>query len=84
MFNLGVLAMTFDTWGIYLATVLVFMSTPGPSHLLMISVSMTNGYRRSLATAAGDLSANAIQMTLAGTGLATLLMTSELGFSVIK
>ena len=76
--------MTFDTWGIYLATVLVFMSTPGPSHLLMISVSMTNGYRRSLATAAGDLSANAIQMTLAGTGLATLLMTSELGFSVIK
>ena len=81
---MGVLAMTFDTWGIYLATVLVFMSTPGPSHLLMISVSMTNGYRRSLATAAGDLSANAIQMALAGAGLATLLMTSELGFSVIK
>jgi len=76
--------MTFDTWWLYLATVLIFMSTPGPSHLLIISVSMTNGYRRSLATAAGDLSANAIQMTLAGLGLATLLVASEFGFTLIK
>lgn len=76
--------MTFDTWWLYLVTLLIFMSTPGPSHLLMISISTTNGPRRSLATAAGDLSANAIQIALAGTGLATLLMASQLGFSVIK
>ena len=76
--------MTFDTWWLYLVTLLIFMSTPGPSHLLMISISMTNGPRRSLATAAGDLSANTIQIALAGTGLATLLMASQFGFSVIK
>lgn len=76
--------MSLDTWLIYIATVLVFMCTPGPSHLLMISVAMTNGFHRSLATAAGDLSANAIQMTLAGFGLATLLHASETGFSVVK
>lgn len=76
--------MTFDNWWLYLATVLIFMSTPGPSHILMMSVSMTNGYHRSLATAAGDLSANAIQMSLAGAGLATLLLASEFGFSLIK
>lgn len=76
--------MTFDTWWLYLVTVLIFMSTPGPSHLLMISVSMSNGYRKSLATAAGDLSANVIQMALAGTGLATVLAASEFGFTIIK
>ncbi len=76
--------MTFDTWVMYLATVLVFMSTPGPSHLLMISVSMTNGFRRSFATAVGDLCANAVQMSLAGAGLAAVLIASEFGFSVIK
>jgi len=60
------------------------MSTPGPSHLLMMSVSMNNGFRRSLATAAGDLTANVIQMMLAGFGLATLLLASEYGFFVVK
>lgn len=58
--------MTIETWWVYLATVLVFMSTPGPSHLLMISVSMSNGSRRALATAVGDLSANALQMLALG------------------
>jgi homoserine/homoserine lactone efflux protein len=75
---------TVETWLLYLATVLVFMSTPGPSHLLMISVSLGNGFRRSLATAAGDLSANVIQMTLAGFGLAAVITTSRYGFAIVK
>ena len=65
--------MTTDTWLLYVGTVLIFMSTPGPSHVLMLSVSMSNGFHRSLATAAGDLSANSIQILLAGLGLAPLL-----------
>lgn len=73
-----------ENWWLYVATVLVFMSTPGPSHLLMISVGMTNGFQRSLATAAGDLTANLVQMTLAGLGLATVLLASEYGFSILK
>lgn len=60
------------------------MSTPGPSHLLMLSTSATNGFRRALATAAGDLSANALQMLLAGFGLAAVLATSRYGFAAIK
>ena len=76
--------MDLDVWLIYLGTVLVLMSTPGPSHLLMLSVSASNGFRRSLATAFGDLTANAIQMTLAGVGLAAVLSASRIGFSVIK
>ena len=76
--------MTLETWYLYLGTVLIFMSTPGPSHLLMLSVSLSNGFERSLATAAGDLSANAVQMLLAGLGLAAVVTSSRYGFAVIK
>lgn len=76
--------MTTETWLLYVGTVLVFMITPGPSHLLMLSVSMSNGFRRSLATAAGDLSANAIQIVLAGLGLAAVVTASRNGFLIIK
>jgi len=76
--------MTADTWLLYVGTVLIFMSTPGPSHLLMLSVSMSNGFHRSLATAAGDLSANAIQILLAGLGLAAAISGSRYGFVIIK
>ncbi|MEO0368275.1 MAG: LysE family translocator [Pseudomonadota bacterium] len=76
--------MTFETWTIYVGTILLFMSTPGPSHLLMVSVSMSNGFNRSLATAVGDLSANALQILLAGFGLAAVLMSSQYGFAVVQ
>jgi len=76
--------MSIDVWLIYLATVLAFMSTPGPSHLLMLSNSLSNGFRRSTATAAGDLSANFLQMILASLGLAAILTSSQTTFLVIK
>lgn len=76
--------MTIEIWGLYVGTVLLFMCTPGPSHLLMLSVSTSNGFQRSLATAAGDLTANAIQIVLAGLGLAAALSASKYGFSVVK
>jgi threonine/homoserine/homoserine lactone efflux protein len=60
------------------------MSTPGPSHLLMLSNSMTHGFRPALATAAGDLSANTLQMLAAGFGLASLVFASETAFLVVK
>jgi threonine/homoserine/homoserine lactone efflux protein len=76
--------MTIETWLLYVMTVLVFMSTPGPSHLLMLSVSLSNGFQRSLATAAGDLTANAVQILLAGMGLAAVISTSRYGFAIVK
>lgn len=76
--------MTLEAWLLYVGTLLLFMSTPGPSHLLMISVSMSNGFQRSLATAAGDLSANTLQILLAGFGLAAIVMASRYGFAMVK
>ncbi|MEM6513213.1 MAG: LysE family translocator, partial [Pseudomonadota bacterium] len=66
------------------ATVLVLMSTPGPSQLLMLSTSLSNGFRRSLATAAGDLTANTVQILLAGFGLAAIISSSRYGLAVVK
>ncbi|WP_226780532.1 LysE family translocator [Oceaniglobus trochenteri] len=77
--------MTWETYSLYLATVAVFFATPpGPSQLLMLSNAARHGARRSMATAAGDLTANAFQMLAAGLGLATLIATSDHLLDVIK
>ncbi|MEO1227663.1 MAG: LysE family translocator [Myxococcota bacterium] len=76
--------MTLAVWTAYVVTVLMFMVTPGPSHLLMVSNSLSHGFRRSLATGMGDLTANALQMLAAGFGLSTLLMSSGEAFLVVK
>lgn len=76
--------MTFETWVLYVTTVLALMSTPGPSQLLMLSNSGAHGFRRSLFTAAGDLTANLFQMLAAGLGLAAIIATSATALSVIK
>ena len=76
--------MTFETWTIYLATVLVLMITPGPSQLLMLSNSAAHGFRRSLATAVGDLTANVCQMLAAGLGLAAILAATGNALLIVK
>ncbi len=76
--------MPFDTWKLYVLTVLVLMSTPGPSHLLMLSNSASHGFGRSLATAAGDLTANFLQMLAAGLGLAAVLAAATGAFTLVK
>ncbi len=76
--------MTFEIWTIYVVTVLALMSTPGPSQLLMLSNSATHGFKRSLATAAGDLTANALQMLAAGLGLAAIIAVSGNALTIIK
>ncbi len=76
--------MTLEIWYLYVATVLALMSTPGPSQLLMLSNSGTHGFHRALSTAAGDLTANALQMLAAGLGLAALIAASGAALTLIK
>lgn len=76
--------MNIAIWLLYLGTVLAFMSTPGPSHILMLSNSLGNGFRKSIATALGDLSANFLQMLAASIGLASILQSSQQTFTIIK
>ena len=76
--------MNIEIWFAYITAVLVLMSTPGPSQLLMLSNSLGNGLRRSLATAFGDLSANTVQMTIASFGLVAAVHASQELFVFIK
>ena len=76
--------MPIDIWLVYVATVLALMSTPGPSQMLMLSNSAINGLPRAWFTAAGDLTANLIQMLAAGLGLATVIAISAEALTVVK
>lgn len=76
--------MELQTWVLYVLTVLALMSTPGGSQLLMLSNSATHGFRKSLATATGDLSANSLQMLAAALGLGVIVTSSETALQIIK
>ncbi|MBX2870342.1 MAG: LysE family translocator [Acidiferrobacterales bacterium] len=77
--------MPLETYLYYLAAVAVFFATPpDTSQLLIISNSIRAGFKRSLFTIAGDLSANCIQMTCAAFGLAAIIATSAAAFLWIK
>ena len=69
--------MSIETYLSYLVVVLVFFATPpDTSQLLIISNSLRHGVKKSMATVAGDLSANTIQMTAAAFGLAAAISVS--------
>ncbi|MFK7746401.1 MAG: LysE family translocator [Roseobacter sp.] len=77
--------MLLDTYLLYLAAVAVFFATPpDTSQLLIVSNSIRYGLRKSVFTIAGDLSANALQMTAAAFGLAAVIATSATLFFWIK
>lgn len=73
-----------EIWLLYTSTVLILMSTPGPSQLLILSNSISHGFQRSLFTAAGDLSANFLQMIVASVGLVGVIQQSSEFFMVVK
>ena len=76
--------MSIEAWLAYAGTILILMSTPGPSHLLMLSNSMSSGFKRSIFTAFGDLTANFLQMIAAAVGLVGIIATSREFFLVVK
>jgi threonine/homoserine/homoserine lactone efflux protein len=77
--------MTVETYLIYLGVLAAFFATPpDTSQLLIISNSLRHGLRKSTATVFGDLSANAVQMTLAGFGLTAIIAASADALWVIK
>ena len=76
--------MTCELWIAYTTTLVIYMSTPGPSHLLMLSNSLSAGFPKSIATAAGDLTANSVQIVVASLGLVSLIVASREVFTYIK
>jgi len=77
--------MSVETYILYLATLLLFFAhPPGPSQLLFIGGALQHGLKKALPIMAGDLSANAVQIVIAGFGLASLIALSASAFAVLK
>ena len=77
--------MSVETYLIYLAALTAFFATPpDTSQLLIMSNSLRHGLRRSLATVAGDLSANVLQMTAAAFGLTAIIAVSADALVFVK
>ena len=77
--------MSIDTYLVYLGVLAAFFTTPpDTSQLLVISNSLHHGLRKSMATVAGDLSANTVQMTLAAFGLTAVVVASADALWLVK
>ena len=76
--------MTFENWIAYSVTVFIFLVSPGPSHLFMLSKSLTHGFGKSWATGAGDLTAHLWQIGIASIGLVSFIYTFQNFFIIIK
>ncbi|MCE8007221.1 LysE family translocator [Aestuariivita sp.] len=77
--------MSIETYLIYLGVLFAFFATPpDTSQLLMMSNAMRHGLGRSMATAAGDLTANALQMTAAAFGLTAIIAASADALWIVK
>lgn len=76
--------MTFEVWITYIFTVFIFLLSPGPSHIFMLSKSLSHGFHKSWATGAGDLTAHIWQISLASIGLVSVIYAFQDIFIVIK
>jgi homoserine/homoserine lactone efflux protein len=65
--------MTFGAWTTYVTTVFIFLLSPGPSHIFMLSTSLSYGFDKSWATGAGDLTAHLWQTAVASIDLVSFI-----------
>ncbi|MEO7885532.1 MAG: LysE family transporter [Polaromonas sp.] len=76
--------MAIDTWTAYfLASILIALS-PGSGAVLAMSHGLSYGMQRTRATIAGLQMGLVIILLVAGAGVGSLLVASELAFSVVK
>ena len=76
--------MSFETWITYVTTVFFFLLSPGISHIFMLATSLSYGFKKSIATGAGDLSAHVWQTVVASAGLVSIIYTFQDVFILIK
>lgn len=71
-------------FAVFLATVVVASITPGPSMLLALNHGIRFGWRRSLATALGNVGATALQCLVSFAGLGFILSQAAWVFTGIR
>ena len=76
---------TVEVYILYLSTLAVyFIAPPDSTELIVISNSLRHGYKRTLNTIAGDLTANTLQMSAAAFGVGAIIYTSADALMWIK
>jgi threonine/homoserine/homoserine lactone efflux protein len=76
--------MSYSFFALFLTTVVVASITPGPSMLLALNHGIAFGWRRSLATAWGNVCATALQCLVSFAGLGFILAHAAWVFSAIR
>ena len=76
--------MPFELWLAYVATSAIILAIPGPTILLVLSYSVSQGRSATMPLVAGVALGDSVAITLSLIGLGTLLATSALWFTVIK
>jgi len=76
--------MPLELWLAYVATSAVVLAIPGPTILLVLSYSISQGRAATLPLVAGVALGDSVAITLSLIGLGTLLAASALWFTVIK
>ncbi|UCG96667.1 MAG: LysE family translocator [Burkholderiales bacterium] len=81
---MGLDAVNWDTYWLYVATEAALSLSPGPAVMLVLAYGLTQGARRSLWASLGILSANGLYFALSATGVGALLVASETFFIAVK
>ncbi len=76
--------MELQLWIYYAIAILILTASPGPSVLLCITKSVTQGFNVAIYTALGSLFAIIGIMTLSFTGLGLIIASSDVIFTIIK
>lgn len=76
--------MPVELWLAYVATSAVVLAIPGPTILLVLSYSISQGRSATLPLVAGVALGDSVAITLSLIGLGTLLATSAMLFTAIK
>ena len=76
--------MELTTFAIFFITTFVVIFSPGPAAITVASQGSGNGYRYALFGIFGVATANAVYFALSATGIASLIIASNLLFTAIK
>ena len=76
--------MTVETYLIFLVTTMVVVFSPGAAAVAIAAQGATNGGRLALFGVSGVAAANVVYFVLSATGIASLVIASNLLFSLIK
>jgi threonine/homoserine/homoserine lactone efflux protein len=80
----GLDAVNWDTYWLYVATEAALSLSPGPAVVLVIAYGLAQGARRSIWASLGILSANGFYFMLSATSLGALLVASETFFTAVR